>query len=98
MAEPASSGALILEANLGPKAMIGLKDDLCARRGRPVTLDASNVSHIGGGCLQLLLSAKLTWASDNQNFNIVSPSQSVLQALETTGLDKAFADEEGALP
>jgi chemotaxis protein CheX len=34
-------------------------------RGQPVRLDASRVNRLSGLCLQVLLSAKNTWASDN---------------------------------
>jgi chemotaxis protein CheX len=34
-------------------------------RGQPVKLDASRVNRLSGLCLQVLLSARNTWASDN---------------------------------
>ena len=87
----------MLEADLGAKAAAGLHAALLARRGQTIVIDASNVDHIGGGCLQLLLSAKLTWESDAQSFNLVSPSKPMIEALEFTGLDKAFSEEQGAI-
>ncbi len=92
-----AANSLVLESDLGAKAVAGLQAALLARRGHAIVIDASNVGHIGGGCLQLLLSAKLTWEADVQSFNLVSPSQSMVQALEFTGLDKAFSEEQGAI-
>lgn len=95
--EHAAANSLILEADLGPKAVSELHAALLARRGHAIEVDASNVDHIGGRCLQLLLSAKLTWASDDQDFRLVSPSQSMMQALELTGLNTTFSGEQGAM-
>ena len=97
LTELAAANSLVLEADLGPKAVSELHAALLARRGHAIVVDASNVDHIGGRCLQLLLSAKLTWASDEQGFSLVSPSQSMKQALELTGLDTAFSGEHGAM-
>lgn len=97
MTDLESASSLVLESDLGAKAVARLQADLLARRGYAITIDASNVGHIGGACLQLLLSAKLTWESDAQSFNMVSPSQSMIQTLEFTGLDEAFSGEQGAI-
>jgi chemotaxis protein CheX len=96
LTEIVAANSLVLDADLGAKAAPGLQAALLERRGQPVVVDASKVGHIGGGCLQLLLSAKLTWESDKQSFSLVSPSQQVLQALEFTGLNNALLQEKGA--
>jgi chemotaxis protein CheX len=43
-------------------------------RGQPVKLDASRVNRLSGLCLQVLLSARITWTSDNVPIAIESPS------------------------
>jgi chemotaxis protein CheX len=43
-----------------------LRAQLLALRGKPVTLDASEVERLGGLCLQVLISAQQTWAGDGQ--------------------------------
>lgn len=96
LTELSAANSLVLDPDLGAKAASGLQAVLLERRGQPVVIDASKVSHIGGGCLQLLLSAKLTWDSDKQSFSLVSPSQPMIQALEFTGLDNAFSQEQRA--
>lgn len=96
LTEIVAANSFTLDADLGAKAAPGLQAALLERRGQPLIVDASKVGHIGGGCLQLLLSAKLTWESDNQSFSLVSPSQPMIQALEFTGLNNAFLQEQGA--
>ena len=62
-----------------------LHRDLLARRGQPVSLDASQVRRIGGQCLQVLLSAQSTWAADGQSFEIVDPSPEFTDGLALLG-------------
>jgi chemotaxis protein CheX len=47
---------------------------LGALRGQAVKLDASRVNRLSGLCLQVLLSARNTWASDNVPIVIEDPS------------------------
>jgi chemotaxis protein CheX len=62
-----------------------LHKELLGRRGRPVTLDASQVRRIGGQCLQVLLSAQATWAADGSSFQIVDPSPEFADGLALMG-------------
>ena len=62
-----------------------LHKELLGRRGRPVTLDASQVRRIGGQCLQVLLSAEATWAADGAAFQIVDPSPEFADGLALMG-------------
>lgn len=62
-----------------------LHKELLARRGRPVTLDASQVRRIGGQCLQVLLSAQATWAADGAEFQITDPSPEFVDGLALMG-------------
>jgi len=81
-----------------------LKAELLARRGQPVTLDASNVERLGGLCLQVLLSARKTWAADGVDLTITPQSQGFSEqwtafgASETNVPDPLAQDPlEGAL-
>jgi chemotaxis protein CheX len=56
---------LQLPAALDCKEAPLLLSRLRALRGQPVKLDASRVNRLSGLCLQVLLSARNTWASDN---------------------------------
>lgn len=66
---------LILSDVLDLNAAEPLKAELLALRGHPVVLDASAVQRLGGLCLQILLSAKKTWAADGVNLSLGSVSQ-----------------------
>lgn len=87
---------LVLNSDLGPKAVRDLHAALLGQRGAPLRVDASEVAQIGGGCLQLLLSAQQTWAADGLPFELVSPSTSLADALAFTGLSEAFGIDTGA--
>ena len=67
--EPVTLGESLDMTAAGP-----LLQELRGRRGHPLTLDASNVRRVGGQCLQVLLSAQVTWAADGHTFEIVEPS------------------------
>ena len=69
------SETLILAEVLDLNAAEPLKAELLALRGHPLTLDASGVERLGGLCLQILLSARKTWAADGVNLNLGSVSQ-----------------------
>ena len=69
------SETLILPDVLDLNAAELLKAELLALRGHPLTLDASAVERLGGLCLQVLLSARKTWAADGVNLSLGSVSQ-----------------------
>ncbi|WP_428153895.1 STAS domain-containing protein [Brevundimonas sp.] len=69
------SETLILPDVLDLNAAEPLKAELLALRGHPLTLDASAVERLGGLCLQVLLSARKTWAADGVNLSLGSVSQ-----------------------
>jgi chemotaxis protein CheX len=77
------TAVLALPAVLDIRAAEPLKADLLALRGQPVALDASNVERLGGLCLQVLLSARRTWAAEEK-------------ALTLTGDLAAFSDQWAA--
>lgn len=60
-------GALVLPAVLDIQAAEALRVQLLDARGGPLALDGSSVERLGGLCLQVLLSARQTWAADGQN-------------------------------
>ena len=53
-----------------------LKAELLARRNQELTLDASGVERLGGLCLQVLLSARRSWAADGVNLKLGPVSES----------------------
>lgn len=62
-----------------------LVKELLGHRGQPISLNAGNVRRVGGQCLQVLLSARATWAADGQGFEIVEPSPEFAEGLAQMG-------------
>jgi chemotaxis protein CheX len=70
-----SAGEMLqLEPILDLGAAERLHAQLVSLRGRPLDIDASQVERLGGLCLQVLLSAKTTWATDGQDVRLSSAS------------------------
>ena len=67
------------------EAATQLAGDLLAHGGRPLTLDASDVQRLGGLGLQVLLSARKTWAEDGVALTLIDPSIAFADALELFG-------------
>jgi len=65
MATEATFTVVQLPASLDCKEARLLAVRLQTLRGQPVKLDASRVNRLSGLCLQVLLSARNTWTSDN---------------------------------
>jgi chemotaxis protein CheX len=88
--EPA---VIALPAVLDLKAARPLAGELLARRGGALSLDASRVERLGALCLQVLLSARLTWDADGKPLTLKDPSPAFE---EQFGLFGAYAFERGA--
>ncbi|HEY3695383.1 STAS domain-containing protein [Phenylobacterium sp.] len=54
-------------------------------RGAPLVLDASAVERVGGLGLQVLLSARVTWAADGEPLAVAAPSAAFQDALALSG-------------
>jgi chemotaxis protein CheX len=76
----------VLPEILDLRAASPLASSLLSARGESLSVDASKVVSIGAQCLQVILSAKLTWARDGHNFVITNPSEPFLESLKETGL------------
>ena len=61
---------------------------ILAARGQDIECDASQVTRIGGQCLQVLLSAAQTWQSEGCAFSVVSPTDEFLAGLKLLGVDQ----------
>jgi len=70
----AKSNVYVLPEVMDLKAASALTQSIVGFQGTALTLDASRVARIGGLCLQVLLSARLTWKVDRLPFTVVSPS------------------------
>ncbi|WAJ29840.1 STAS domain-containing protein [Antarcticirhabdus aurantiaca] len=75
-----------LPAVLDLTAASELRETLIGHRGAPIVLDGSSVERLGGQCLQILLSARATWAADNRAFALATPSEALLRDLSILGV------------
>ncbi|MFZ5669524.1 MAG: STAS domain-containing protein [Pseudomonadota bacterium] len=54
-------------------------------RGRPLAIEAGAVRRIGALCVQVLVSARNTWAADGLGFSVVSVSDSLMEQWSLCG-------------
>ncbi len=59
-----------------------LQTALLGLRGKPATLDASEVQRMGGLCLQVLLAARAAWSTDGHGFRLTQPSPAFTEATQ----------------
>jgi chemotaxis protein CheX len=81
-----STQTMPLPAVLDISAAAPLAERLLSMRGSDLVLDASEVTHLGGQCLQVLLAAAKTWSIDRVRFEIGRPSSSFAAALDELGI------------
>ncbi|MFN3535871.1 MAG: STAS domain-containing protein [Brevundimonas sp.] len=88
--------AVRLPAALDIRAAAPLRDDLLALRGSDITLDGGEVERIGGLCLQVLISAKKTWALDRKALTLAPVSDALTEQLAAYGCPDLNTDLVGA--
>ena len=71
-----------------------LLDRLIQTVGTPVNISAERVATLTAPQLQVLLSAKKRWSTDDAEFHIVSPSDGFTRCLRLFGLSPDFFDEK----
>ena len=74
-----------LQPILDLQAAEPLRAELMALRGRPLSLDASQVTRLGGLCLQVLMSARKIWAEDGLSLTVDQPSSGFSEQLAAFG-------------
>jgi len=74
-----------LQGRLDFGAAPELKAEIIGQIGNDLDVDASNVSHMGTLCLQILIAASNDWAKSGQKFNLISPSDTCLTQLSLHG-------------
>jgi chemotaxis protein CheX len=85
MAENEDLTTVALPSVLDLKAVGPLHQALLSARGTPLDIIASDVTRLGGLGLQLLLSARATWANDGLPFSVSAPSEDFNAALALFG-------------
>jgi chemotaxis protein CheX len=76
-----------LPVGLDTGSAAALASELREARGAPLTLDATGVERVGALGLQVLLSARLTWARDRKTLRIEGPSPALEAALALAGVE-----------
>ncbi|MEW5684567.1 MAG: STAS domain-containing protein [Pseudomonadota bacterium] len=79
------SNTIQLADSLDMTAAGPLVQSLKDQRGKPLSLNASQVRRLGGQCLQVLLSAQATWSADGQTFEIIEATPEFTDALALMG-------------
>jgi chemotaxis protein CheX len=77
---------LKLPAILDQKAAAELLKDILDRRGQDLILETSQVSRLGGQCLQILIAAVNGWQSDGRQLSFVNPSVAFIHGLDLFGV------------
>lgn len=91
------TAVVVLSPVLDIRAAEPLRAELLALRGQAVSLDASRVERLGGLCLQVLLSARRTWASDGQSLTLASSGADFSEQWAAFGAEPVAAASLGAL-
>lgn len=104
MAEPAiaetdlpliGGETIMLPAQLDTGSVEGLMDEISARAGGPVCLDAADVTYVGGLAAQLLFAARRTWEGAGHAFEFANPSDAFVNGLARLGFEAQSLSEEG---
>jgi chemotaxis protein CheX len=80
-----ATSSYVLPEILDLRAAGPLASELTHRRGAAIALDASKVRRLGGQCLQVLLSAHVSWSKDRAPFSIVNSSKDFTDSLVLLG-------------
>jgi chemotaxis protein CheX len=78
---------LKLPAKMDVTGARALCETLLAKRGSPVTIDASSVEKAGALAIEVLLSGACQWAEDGLSFHIVAVSEAFSETCAGLGFD-----------
>jgi chemotaxis protein CheX len=85
--QPAPPALVTLADVLDLTAAGPLAGELAGLRGRPLSLNAAGVERLGALCLQVLLSARVTWAADGASLLVASPSPEFAEQVARFGAE-----------
>lgn len=77
---------VVLDAKLDSAAAEHLTAALLGAQGDDITLDGSSVEHVGGLCLELLMSVRHLWAAEGRTVVVENPSEQMVDDLACFGL------------
>jgi anti-anti-sigma regulatory factor len=86
MAVSSGEAKLILPDVLNSASAADIKDQLVARRGAPLIVDAGQVRRVGVQALQVLIAAARTWRTEGQSYVVTDPSSALLETITLVGL------------
>ena len=66
-----------------------LAEALHKAMGEDVVLDGSKVQRLGAPCLQVLLSAAVTWSTEGDSLTLENPTARMIEDLRLLGMDPA---------
>lgn len=92
----ASNEPFVLPETLDLCAAAPIASHLLEARGNQLRVDASNVRKIGAQCMQVIVSAYLTWERDGLTLTLVNPSKEFVDAFRLAGLDVSKFIEKDA--
>jgi len=81
--------ALVLPETLDQREAAPLATRFLTTRGGQVRIDASLVKKIGIQCMQVIVSAFLTWERDGYTLTIAEPSNEFIEAFALAGINLA---------
>lgn len=84
-----------LPAILDIQAAEALRVQLLGARGQPLTIDGSAVERLGGLCLQVLLSARRTWAADGHRLAVDPASEAFTDQWNAFGAPAMATGQSG---
>lgn len=81
--------SMTLPAVMDSPGAAELAERLMAVRGASVQLDGGEVTFAGALALQVLVSARRQWSSDDMPFELVSPSDAFRESCRLLGIEPA---------
>jgi len=90
---------IVLAPNLDLNAGAKLREDLLAKRGAALEVDASQVQRVGALCLQVLIAARHEWEHAKLSLIFTSPSAQFDEGIRLMGAGAVLgaADAVGGL-
>ena len=72
-----------------------LHEQVLAYKGDDVDIDASDVTRVGAQCVQVLLSAAVSWRSEDRKLRVSQASDAFVKTLQLLGIsDEALLPKE----
>ena len=86
-ASRSESRVVCLQETLDLPAAAPLAATLTRFRGQDLVIDASRVQYLGAQCLQVLLSAAISWNSDGIPLRVTNRATAFTRSLELAGIE-----------